>query len=128
MPVKRWFTKNSELACYFCHQNGSLHPVQVPRWPSNIVPGIKAKFKDFSDAIYKKINSPRPGHFSPGSYAKIMFKKKQRFHKMSCYFDQNPKRNRSICLSNFDGKLQNILFTCTCPCLFVSVISVSDVA
>ena len=23
-------------------------PVQVPRWPSNFVPGIKTKFKDFS--------------------------------------------------------------------------------
>ena len=28
-----------------------LHPVQVPRWPSNFAPGIKTKFKDFRGEI-----------------------------------------------------------------------------
>ena len=30
------------------------HPVQVPRWASNITLGIKTKFKEFSREILKK--------------------------------------------------------------------------
>ena len=30
-----------------------VHPVQVPRCPSKIVPGIKTKFKEFSGEIKK---------------------------------------------------------------------------
>ena len=31
----------------------SLHPAQVPRWPSNFAPGIKTKFNDFSEKIFE---------------------------------------------------------------------------
>ena len=36
----------------------------------------------------------------------------QRFYKTCCCFGQNPKRKGIISLSNFDGKLSNILFAC----------------
>ena len=31
----------------------NIHPVQVPRWPSNFAPGIKTNFKYFSGEIWK---------------------------------------------------------------------------
>ena len=41
----------------------SVHPVQVPRWPSNFAPGPKIKFKDSSREIKKKFI--RSVDFSP---------------------------------------------------------------
>ena len=32
--------------CLSCKQ--IKHPVQMPRWPSDLIPGIQAKFKKFS--------------------------------------------------------------------------------
>ena len=37
---------------YVCF--GICYTVQVPRWPSNFVPGIKTKFKEFSGERWKK--------------------------------------------------------------------------
>ena len=45
---------------------------------------------------------------------------------MSCYFGQTPKRKGSISLSNFDEKLQNILFTSLC--LYLRILRVAAVA
>ena len=56
------------------------HPVQMPRWPSNFVSGIKTKFKNFSGEICKK-KFTGASHFSPTSLAKIIFKKCRDFIK-----------------------------------------------
>ena len=41
----------------------------------------------------------------------------KRFPETCCYFVQNQKRKESTSISNFDGQLQNILFTCIYPCI-----------
>ena len=41
----------------------------------------------------------------------------QRFHKICCYFGQNPKCKGSISPSNFDEQVSNILFTDLCLCV-----------
>ena len=104
----------------------STHPVQVPRWALNFALGIKYKFKDFSGEILKTIKFTVVSWFSTGELSKNYFLKIQKFHKMRCYFGQNAKPKGSISLSNFDGQLSYILFTCLC--LRVRVLCVVAVA
>ena len=35
----------------FACKHPIIHPAQVPRWPSNFVPGVKTRFKEFNDEI-----------------------------------------------------------------------------
>ena len=58
-----------KVCCFSCSKSScsQVRPVQVPRWPSNLAPRIKTKFKEFSGDIIKKFNSPGPVDFSPGS-------------------------------------------------------------
>ena len=45
---------------------------------------------------------------------------------MRCYFGQNAKRKISISLSNFDGQMSYVLFTCLC--LRIMLLKVAAVA
>ena len=59
----------------------------------------------------------RPNWFFTRKLSKNHVKKMQRFHETGCYFVQNQNRKGSISLSNSDGQLQNILFTCYSLCI-----------
>ena len=77
--------------------------------------GLKLNSK-ISAKKYKKIKLTEASRFSTGELSKNYVEKIQRFHKMCCYFGQNPKHKGNISPSNFDGQLPNILFTCLCLC------------
>ena len=94
-----------------------IHPVQVAGWPSNFAVEIKPKLKDFSGKRLKINKFTGASWFFTGGLSKSYVWNILRYHKKCCYFDQNPKCKGNISLSNFDGQLQVVLFTCLCLCV-----------
>ena len=73
-----------------------IHPVQVPRWPSNFAPGIKTKLSDFNGVSLKKIKFTRASWFFNGELSKNYVWNVQRFHKIFCYRPKSKAQGKHL--------------------------------